>query len=169
VSGHPMRLGMRVIDAACAPVAGAVAEVWHADATGDDSAFEDGGNGKDEAGDTTFLRGAQTTDATGIVEFTTIYPGRYRGRSVHVHVRVHLGDATDVTTVLTTQLFFDDDVTAAVFSEPAYPDNGLPDTATATDRIAGNPRRGGPLLALTPRETPLGVGTVALVNLGVRL
>ena len=55
----------------------------------------------------TYLRGAQVTNADGIVEFRTIYPGWYPGRTVHIHVKVHL----DRTTVLTSQLFFDDAVT----------------------------------------------------------
>jgi hypothetical protein len=38
------------------------------------------------------------------------YPGWYAGRAVHIHVKVHLG--TDETH--TGQLFFEDDVTAAV-------------------------------------------------------
>ena len=61
------------------PVAGAAVEVWHTDATGDYSAFADGGGGKDEAEGTTFLRGTQVADDDGIVEFATIYPGWYRG------------------------------------------------------------------------------------------
>ena len=46
-----------------------------ADASGDYSAYADGGTGKDEAAGTTFLRGRQTADTEGIVEFATIYPG----------------------------------------------------------------------------------------------
>ena len=73
--GHPLRLGLRVVDGSCALLPGAVVEIWHADATGDYSAFTDGGGGKDEAEGTTFLRGSQTADDAGIVEFLTLYPG----------------------------------------------------------------------------------------------
>ncbi|HET9542285.1 MAG TPA: hypothetical protein VFP02_04350, partial [Acidimicrobiales bacterium] len=91
--GHRLHLGLRVVDADCAPVAGAAVEVWHTDATGDYSAFTDNGGGRDEAEGTTFLRGTQTAGDDGIVAFTTIYPGWYRGRAVHIHVRVHRDDA----------------------------------------------------------------------------
>ncbi len=37
------------------------------------------------------MRGTQVSDATGRVEFATLYPGWYRGRTVHIHVKVHVG------------------------------------------------------------------------------
>jgi protocatechuate 3,4-dioxygenase beta subunit len=71
--------------------------------------------------DDTFLRGVQVTDADGVVQFVTIYPGWYRGRTVHIHVKVHVDSAT----ALTTQLYFDEDVTATVYgSEPYASDSG---------------------------------------------
>lgn len=161
--GHPVRLGLRVVDAACAPVPGAVVEIWHADATGDYSAFADGGGGKDEAEGTTFLRGSQTASGDGIVEFLTIYPGWYPGRAVHVHLRVHLDGAT----VLTSQLYFDEDHTASVHAEEPYAEFGLPDTSNAADAIAGDPASEGTLLALRGAETSAGPGTLALLNLGL--
>ena len=53
---------------------------------------------------------------TAIAEFTTIYPGWYRGRTVHIHAKVHL----DKQTVLTTQLFFDEAVTEQVYKRTPY-------------------------------------------------
>jgi hypothetical protein len=37
----------------------------------------------------TFLRGGYFTDANGIVEITTLYPGFYEGRTAHIHAMVH--------------------------------------------------------------------------------
>jgi protocatechuate 3,4-dioxygenase beta subunit len=161
--GHPLRLGFRVIDDACTPLPGATVELWHCDATGDYSAFTDGGGGKDEGSGTTFLRGSQTAADDGIVEFLTVVPGWYRGRAVHIHLRVHLDDAT----VLTSQLFFDAGQLAAIYSEEAYADNGLPDTSNEQDGIAGDPEAEGTLLALAAGATTRGEGSVALLNLGV--
>jgi protocatechuate 3,4-dioxygenase beta subunit len=48
--------------------------------------------------DETYLRGTQVTNAERVVEFVTIYPGWYSGRTVHIHCKVHL----DTTTLLTT-------------------------------------------------------------------
>src|SRR5579863_1619737 len=41
--------------------------------------------------DLVFLRGVQITDAHGVVEFKTIYPGHYPGRVNHIHMKVHVG------------------------------------------------------------------------------
>jgi protocatechuate 3,4-dioxygenase beta subunit len=162
--GHPVRLGFRVIDPECASVSGAVVEIWHTDATGDYSAFEDGGTGKDEAGGTTFLRGSQVADDDGIVEFHTIYPGWYPGRAVHIHLRVHVGDDVAVT----SQVYFDETYTETVYAEAAYADQGLQDTTHATDGLAGEPSADGTLLTLSVTDTDQGPGTLALLNLGVR-
>lgn len=165
VPGHPMRLGLRVVDQSCAPVAGSRVEVWHADSSGDYSAFIDDGGGKDEGPGTTFLRGTQTAADDGIVEFTTIYPGGYTGRAVHVHLRVHTPDASVI--VLTSQLYFDGTYTNEVFSKPPYAEFGPPDTTNEADGIAGDPPNDGTQLRTAAAETPNGRGTLALAVLGV--
>jgi protocatechuate 3,4-dioxygenase beta subunit len=161
--GRALRLGLRVVDAHCTPVPDASVEIWHCDATGDYSAFDDGNGGKDEGSGTTFLRGTQAAGPDGIVEFATIYPGWYRGRAVHVHLRVHRAGRT----LLTSQLFFPDDYTAAVHADPPYRPFGPPDTTNAQDGIAGDPEGEGTLLAVRDAPTGRGAGTVGLVNLGV--
>jgi protocatechuate 3,4-dioxygenase beta subunit len=160
-AGHPMQLGFRVVDADCTPVPGAAVEVWHTDATGDYSAFADGGGGKDEAEDSTFLRGTQVADDLGIVEFATIYPGWYPGRTPHIHVRVNRDDET----VLTSQVYFDEEDTERVYETDPYAEFGSPDTSWADDGIAGDPATEGTALSLSPR----GTGTQALLNLGVAI
>ncbi len=128
-----MRIGALVVDDACTPLPGAVVEFWHCDADGDYSAYTDGAEdpADDEGAGTTFLRGTQTANAEGIVEFATIYPGWYTGRAVHIHTRVHLGDAT----VVTTQLYFPDELNHAVFASAPY--HGDLDTTDGTDVLAG--------------------------------
>ena len=104
------KLGVRVRSAGeCAPIKDAVVDIWHCDAGGIYSGFEAGEGER-------FLRGTQVTNADGIAEFTTIYPGWYRGRTVHIHAKVHL----DKQTVLTTQLFFDEAVTEQVYKRTPY-------------------------------------------------
>lgn len=159
--GHPLRLGVQVVDGGCAPVPGATVDVWHADAGGDYSAFADGSGDDDAARGTTFLRGSQVTDDAGIVEFATVYPGWYPGRAVHVHAKVHLGGGT----VLTTQLYFPEDVTGEVQSAAPYDDRGTRDARNEDDAIAGDPAAAGNLLATT--RAGAGAGTHGLVVLGV--
>ncbi|MGL4305116.1 MAG: protocatechuate dioxygenase [Mycobacteriaceae bacterium] len=82
--------------------------------------------------DSTYLRGAQTTNSAGIAEFTTIYPGWYRGRTVHIHVKVHI----DKKTVVTTQLFFHDSINDTIFAEVyPYNEHTRRDTTNANDNI----------------------------------
>ena len=161
--GHPVRMGLRVVDASCAAIAGAKVEIWHTDATGDYSAFIDNGGGKDDGPGTTFLRGTQTTNADGVAEFHTIYPGWYSGRAVHIHLRVHIDDAT----VLTSQMFFDEAYTASVYEQEPYAVNGLPDTPLTSDNIAGDAAAEGSIMTTTAGATSAGTGTVALLVLGV--
>ena len=161
--GHPLRLGLRVVDAACVPVPNATVEIWHTDSTGDYSAYIDGGGGKDDGPGTTFCRGTQAVNADGIAEFLTLYPGWYSGRAVHIHLRVHV----DGHIALTSQLFFDDDYTATVYSGPAYVANGLPDMLTADDGIAGDAAGEGTIMQPAAAETARGTGSIALHNLAI--
>ena len=117
----------------CAPLVGALVDVWHCDATGIYSDVK-GTPGQN------FLRGCQTTDATGSAFFTTIYPGWYRGRAVHIHVKVRVLDsANNATTEATTQIFFDDAVSDAVFRMIApYSSRPARDTRNAADGIYGD-------------------------------
>lgn len=162
--GHPLRLGIRIVDAECRPLPGAEVEIWHADATGDYSSFEDGGSGKDEGEGTTFLRGFQTADADGIVEFQTIYPGWYEGRAVHIHASARV----DGDTVYTGQLYFHEDYTLGVYESGVYTEFGPPDTTWATDGIIDDPATDGSGITLAAAPTHSGDGTLGLVNLGVR-
>lgn len=161
--GHPLRLGLRVVDGACRPIPDALVEIWHADATGDYSSYVDGGSGKDEGPGTTFLRGVQVSDGEGIVEFQTIYPGWYGGRAVHVHLAVRL----DGTRLLTAQLYFDEAYTAEVYATDPYAAFGPPDTGWADDGLIGDPPVDGTGIVLAAAPTDLGEGTLGLVNVGV--
>jgi len=131
--GVPLRLDLRVLraDASCAPAAGVRVDMWHCDASGlysDETA--NGTVGKK------FLRGCQTTDASGAVRFKTIYPGWYSGRTIHVHVRIRTFDGSTTTTNFTSQLFFDDAISDQVLAQSAYNTRGTTrDTTNASDGI----------------------------------
>src|SRR5262249_21275958 len=83
--GLPLALAITVYaydGGTCTPLDGAQVDIWHCDATGlySDTAAN-GTVGQN------FLRGYQVTDAAGVASFTTIYPGWYSGRTVHIHVK----------------------------------------------------------------------------------
>lgn len=98
-----------------------------------DGSYSAGNSEATPTDDATFLRGAQTTSTDGIVTFTSIFPGWYTGRAVHVHIKVHI----DKKTVLTTQLFFDDVFTDGLYASTApYNTRGKArDTRNSTDGI----------------------------------
>ncbi|GAA3703862.1 protocatechuate dioxygenase [Nonomuraea antimicrobica] len=134
--GVRLDLAVRVQDSrTCRPLPGAVVEIWQCDAAGLYSGAEKvskhgvvaapsttAENGKSDwtdlkpADNKRYLRGAQAANGAGVVEFTTIWPGWYRGRTVHIHVMVHISDRR----VLSTQLMFDDALNAEVLSRPPY-------------------------------------------------
>ena len=119
-AGVPLRLAFRVSRLAqgdCAALAGARVDVWHCDAAGRYSDVR--GFGASTAG-TQFLRGYQLTDAHGVAQFLTIYPGWYFGRAVHVHFKIRSSDARDEVRDFTSQLYFDERLTERVYAGEPY-------------------------------------------------
>src|SRR5439155_22870170 len=112
-------------------------DIWHGDANGLYSGFVSSSasanqGGTSAADDGTFLRGTQVTNGSGKVTFKTIYPGYYRGRTVHIHVKVHVSGRE----VHTGQLFFDDTFTDTVFASTVpYSSRSARDTRNSNDSI----------------------------------
>lgn len=156
-AGEPLRMQLRVVDAqACSPLQDASVDVWHADATGQYSAFPSQGDAGDiDTSGQGFLRGVQSTGADGVATFDTIYPGWYPGRTTHIHVKVHLTDRTRVT----TQLYFPDDVTNEVYAGSSYVERGQKDTTNAADAFGADDQN---LLMRVEREGDLLVATGTL-------
>ena len=154
--GHPgtlLTLRLTVLDAStCKPIRNAAVDIWHCDAAGNYSGFGGGASSR------TFLRGIQKTDRNGLAIFTTIYPGWYQGRAVHIHVKVHVGG----NVVHTGQFFFPDALTAKVYEAKPYTSRGGPDITNAQDAIYVN---GGKRGLLTVKKS--GAGYVGSIAMGV--
>ena len=131
-AGTPLALTfvVSILDGgACVPLADAVVDVWHCDALGVYSGVTgDSGN---------FLRGVQRTDANGAATITTVYPGWYSGRAVHIHFKVRTEPDADAGYELTSQLFFDDDVSRQVYAAEPYSSKGTQDVENERDGIYG--------------------------------
>jgi protocatechuate 3,4-dioxygenase beta subunit len=162
-SGLPLYLNITVGDyssGACSPISNAQVHIWHCNAQGEYSDVQAGGT--DLTGEN-FLRGYVWTDASGLASFTTIYPGWYSGRAVHIHVKVRVFDSSgNVTTEATTQLFFDDSTTDSVYSaNSAYSRSGSRDTLNTNDNIyeSENPSL---LVSLSGSATTNYTGTVSI-------
>jgi protocatechuate 3,4-dioxygenase beta subunit len=168
--GAPLRLRLAVQDAAtCKPIKGAAVDIWHCDAGGAYSGFEAASGGAPGAGGGptdkhTFLRGIQFTNSKGIAQFHSIYPGWYRGRTVHIHIKVHLDRAVVGHVAHTGQLYFSDALTAKVYRSSPYKARAAQrDTFNSTDGIYSN---GGRQSTLSVRQDGHG-GFVGTITLGV--
>jgi protocatechuate 3,4-dioxygenase beta subunit len=138
----------------CRAIKGAAVDIWHCDAGGVYS-----GTSVQDTEDERFLRGIQRTDAKGLALFRTIYPGWYRGRTVHIHVMVHLGG----NVVHTGQLYFPDTLTDAVYKRLPYRRRPSRDTRNAADSIFRNGGR-----RSTLRLTKSGSGYIGSITMGVQ-
>lgn len=116
--GTPLDLEMKVFrvnNGTCEPLAGAMVDVWQCDAMGVYSDVRDT-NGLFTTTGQQFLRGYQVTDASGVARFTSIYPGWYQGRCVHIHFKVRSSGNQEFT----SQLYFDDAITDKVHAVAPY-------------------------------------------------
>jgi protocatechuate 3,4-dioxygenase beta subunit len=127
--GTPLLLQLAVVDAStCRPIKGALVDIWHCDAMGVYSGVGQGG------GSRTFMRGLQRTNAQGVATFRTVYPGWYQGRTVHIHVKVHVRG----NVVHTGQLYFPDALTDAVYRRAPYNKRPKRSTRNANDSVFVN-------------------------------
>lgn len=175
--GVPVRLRTRVVDATeCTPIENAAVDIWHCDAGGLYSGFmqasvgaggvgggapppgeppEGGSMSAEPTDELTFLRGVQLTDADGVAEFDTIYPGWYAGRALHIHLKVMVGGNVSGETyegghvAHTGQIFFPENVTDEVATLEPYASRDVEIVRHAEDGIfqaAGE----GSIVKLTP-------------------
>ncbi|KAG4428904.1 hypothetical protein IFR05_015618 [Cadophora sp. M221] len=129
----------------CLPIENLTSDIWHCNATGVYAGVVATGNGDstDETNiDKTFLRGLQTTDSDGVVQYTSIFPGYYSGRATHVHVETHLngtvlpnGTYTGGSVAHIGQFFFDQDLITEINELSPYSENTNTITTNVEDRV----------------------------------
>ncbi len=162
-AGAPLTLDLYVYrsDDSCGPEPGAVVDIWHCNASGLYS--DEAANGTSGS---TWLRGYQETDAQGHVRFTTIYPGWYSGRTVHIHIRVRTFSGSSTTYNFTTQIFFAEENSAAVFATSPYNSRSGRDTTNEADMIYQQEVRAGNVLMPTLSGSP-SAGYSGTVGIGL--
>jgi protocatechuate 3,4-dioxygenase beta subunit len=147
-------------DGGCAPLPGAHVELWQCDATGAYSGVRDGSS---DTAAQKFLRGYQVTDAAGTARFTTIYPGAYSGRTVHIHFMILAAGASGRREQFTSQLYFDDALTDRILAQPPYKGRSPDSPRNAGDGLY---RSGGSQLLLAVKEQ--GRGLAASFDIGLQ-
>ena len=136
-AGTPLLLSLRVSQLSgglCAPIAGATVDIWHCDALGVYSDEKDIDGSFDTRGKK-FLRGYQLTDGSGLARFTTIYPGWYSGRAVHIHFKIRTTSPSGARHDFTSQLYFNDTLSDRVHAAAPYASKGKGRLPNAADDI----------------------------------
>jgi protocatechuate 3,4-dioxygenase beta subunit len=160
--GVPLTLALTVLrfdGGRCTPLPRAIVDIWHCDAAG---VYSGAGDRRFDTRGARFLRGFQITDSEGRVHFTTIYPGAYPGRAVHIHFKVR-AQAAGRDAEFTSQLYFDDALTDRVHAAAPYT-GPAPRVRNEQDGLY---RRGG--RALTLDVTSADGGYHAAYDVGVRV
>jgi protocatechuate 3,4-dioxygenase beta subunit len=133
LGGLPMRLSFLVVKmGGCTPVPGATVDIWHSGSQGIYSAYATGtvcNPGMMDVKALTFCRGVQTTDENGRCDFTTVFPGWYKGRTIHIHFTVRINGRESVT----SQVYFEDALVDEILAQGDYKARGMRDTTNATD------------------------------------
>lgn len=156
-----LTLNVSRLTSACAPLPGAMVDVWQCDSAG---VYSDVKDPRFDTVGKKFLRGHQFSDANGMVKFITVYPGWYPTRTVHIHFKVRSPATTAPAWEFTSQLFFDDAFTDRVYTRPPYAGRGTRTVLNANDRIYQ--QGGGSRLLLSVKED--GAGYAATFDLAVK-
>jgi len=133
--GIPLVLRLKIVDAMTAqPVTDALVDIWHCNARGSYSGWSkinpdletDVGDigAIPRTDDDTYLRGGQFTDKSGNVRFTSIFPGFYAGRALHIHVAVRITSGNNYLeerhVAWVGQLYFPDVASRSVLGSRQY-------------------------------------------------
>lgn len=115
-TGQPLTVALRLVDSNCNPMPNGIVDIWSCNAQGYYSGYSNDpnkrppivramlfGHVKPDMQER-FCRGALRTDADGIAEFDTVYPGFYYGVPIHIHFKAHV----DGVNLLTSQANFNE-------------------------------------------------------------
>ncbi|KAF3765446.1 aromatic compound dioxygenase, partial [Cryphonectria parasitica EP155] len=147
--GVPLILDGQFLDVeTCEPIENLYWDLWNCNTTGVYSGIaglegDINGNSADLSNlNATYLRGIQPTDADGVAQFQTVFPGHYSSRATHHHVIGHInatvlpnGTITGGNIAHVGQLFYDQDLIYAVEATYPYSLNTIPLTLNADDQI----------------------------------
>jgi protocatechuate 3,4-dioxygenase beta subunit len=151
--GIPLRLILNVYDVdnidgvgagSCFPLKDAKVDIWLSNSQGLYSGVQDDGTAANN-----FLRGHQMTDNNGTVQFTTVYPGWYEGRAIHIHVKVRTYEGSNETLEWTSQFYLNNSINELLHTQPPYSNHGPVPMTNEEDFIYAGPSTDGLVQANT--------------------
>jgi protocatechuate 3,4-dioxygenase beta subunit len=168
--GVPLSLAIHVYDVdngTCIPLDGAQVDIWHANSQGLYSDIALAGTEGEK-----YLRGYQMTDGNGTALFTTIYPGWYEGRAIHIHVKVRTFEGSEKTFEWTSQFYFDNSINDQVHTLAPYSNHGPVEIKNEQDGIYTGASTDGTMQSNTGQYLMLdttkdGQGYVGTFNIGL--
>lgn len=175
-AGIPLRLVLHVYSVndtdgdgtgSCIPLKDAKVDVWHSNSQGVYSGVQDAGTAENG-----FLRGYQMTDNNGTVQFTTIYPGWYEGRAIHIHIKVRDYDGSKETFEWTSQFYLNNSINEFIHTQPPYSEHGPVPMTNEEDFIYTGPSTDGLIKANTGQHLMLDIrkdeeGYIGTFNVGL--
>jgi protocatechuate 3,4-dioxygenase beta subunit len=162
-AGVPLTIKLTLVSATtCAALAGRAIYLWHCDALGRYSLYTSGVTNQN------YLRGVQEADASGVVTFTSIYPGCYSGRWPHIHFEVYpkLASSTSVSNkIATSQIALPKAANDLVYATSGYTRSAANATqiSLATDNVCSD----GASLELATVTGSVSNGHVASITVAV--
>ncbi len=166
LNGVPLNLTITLQNVGdyCSVLSGYYIYIWHCTAEGVYSAYTGTNNGGSHSRTETYMRGIQETDLSGQASFSTIYPGWYNGRAVHIHVEVYR-NLDDATPIKITQFAFPMGVTRTVVAQTNLGYSGITGLLdNSADNIFSD-GTSGQMLSVSGSNT---YGYTATIALGVR-
>jgi protocatechuate 3,4-dioxygenase beta subunit len=174
--GIPLRLILNVYDVddtdgdgigSCIPLKDSKVDIWLANSEGLYSGVQDVGTAGND-----FLRGYQMTNNNETVQFTTVYPGWYEGRAIHIHVKVRTYEGTNETLEWTSQFYLNNSINELVHTQIPYRDHGPVPIKNEQDFIYTGPSNDGLVQTNTGRHLLLipnvdDQGYTATLNIGL--
>jgi len=117
--GHKIIYKLKIQDQNCKAIKGLTISLWQANSQGEYNLIKNS------------LRGSQITNKLGIVTFESIFPGWYPTRAAHLHVKILSKD----TTLLSTQLFFPQELVNKIYQTKPYQAKGPEQISKDKDQI----------------------------------
>jgi protocatechuate 3,4-dioxygenase beta subunit len=180
--GLVVHLDLQVIDIkTCLPVTNSALEIWSANATGVYGGVNGGfgnGNGVTDPNlvQSKALRGIQISNKDGAVQFQTLFPGHYVGRTNHIHVLTHSNQTVLQNSTIAGgtinhvgQIFFDQSLIDEVAKTGPYASNTAPRFMNKNDNImaAGTAGKADNVAEYVLIGSKLNDGIFAWLNFGI--